>query len=555
MRITSIHIQNFRSLRDVRLDQIGNMTVLIGRNGAGKSNIFEALNVLVSGLDAEIERELGSLDAGLWFAKNDDAPIRITAELVFDDGGFSKIYPDGGEGSKAHMVRIAREIIGPASKARIRTADLEIDGVPLIRDGTVTEGSQASDTRKGGGEKETSDANTEDRVKTFLKNLTEEVKRRFLIIQAARNGVPVGASSLRRTPIMPSETVKELMTLSQTIEPREYEKTWVRIQETFKDMCPYVEELKTVQGSLVMRERGSDVHIPVGCWGGGQQEVLALVDWLSKEDTTFVLLEEPEMHLHPGMIRKLFSFLRRLSSQKQVIISTHSPILVDRRDIETTWIVQLRGGETKVSVLKDAEEFSTILQEIGARPSDVFFAEGVVFVEGLSDAIFLSKMAEKMGIDVEQSLRFVQTGGKGSGKYHLQVWSDAAKNVKIPFFAIYDSDAEEEAGKVKSLEKDVNLLILEKGTIEEYYDGEKLIAALERETGDKIPPEWKGKILSTPRVDRIKEWLKENRKQSLKWKVPVAEAVAEQMSIEELDEEIRSILERIRTSLSTEQEA
>lgn len=43
MRIRKLRIRNFRSLRDVELDSLGDISVFIGKNSTGKSNLVEAL--------------------------------------------------------------------------------------------------------------------------------------------------------------------------------------------------------------------------------------------------------------------------------------------------------------------------------------------------------------------------------------------------------------------------------------------------------------------------------------------------------------------------------
>ena len=44
--LTSIHIKNYRSCFDTKIESLGNVTALIGRNGAGKSNILRAIEWL-----------------------------------------------------------------------------------------------------------------------------------------------------------------------------------------------------------------------------------------------------------------------------------------------------------------------------------------------------------------------------------------------------------------------------------------------------------------------------------------------------------------------------
>lgn len=58
MIVTKLHIKNFRSLRNVLIENIGNISVLIGANSSGKSNIMEALYLFFTELDANVSRAI-----------------------------------------------------------------------------------------------------------------------------------------------------------------------------------------------------------------------------------------------------------------------------------------------------------------------------------------------------------------------------------------------------------------------------------------------------------------------------------------------------------------
>jgi energy-coupling factor transporter ATP-binding protein EcfA2 len=78
MKITELSIENFRSIQQVKLTDLGNFVVFYGPNGAGKSNVLEALRLLVRGLEAadagsfSVEREDFNYSSGM-------APIQVAA--------------------------------------------------------------------------------------------------------------------------------------------------------------------------------------------------------------------------------------------------------------------------------------------------------------------------------------------------------------------------------------------------------------------------------------------------------------------------------------------
>ncbi len=100
-----------------------------------------------------------------------------------------------------------------------------------------------------------------------------------------------------------------------------------------------------------------------------------------------VLLEEPELHLHPGLQRKL---LDRLSAYDvQLILTTHSPTVIN-------WVAAAGGRVFRTEFDYDKErigvrrvagltELRALLDDIGLSPADVLLADKILWVEGPND--------------------------------------------------------------------------------------------------------------------------------------------------------------------------
>ncbi|MDR7052598.1 putative ATP-dependent endonuclease of OLD family [Duganella sp. 3397] len=124
------------------------------------------------------------------------------------------------------------------------------------------------------------------------------------------------------------------------------------------------------------------------------------------EDLALLLVEEPEAHLHPQLQDRVMDLLRQHSdtSEKgerrvQVIMSTHSPSLVSSADIETMTLVHkaqtypLRSGCTKLQ----KTDYSFLQRFIDATKANLFFARGIMMVEGPAEAILLPTLAQTCG--------------------------------------------------------------------------------------------------------------------------------------------------------------
>jgi putative ATP-dependent endonuclease of OLD family len=107
-------------------------------------------------------------------------------------------------------------------------------------------------------------------------------------------------------------------------------------------------------------------------------------------------LEEPENNLHPALLRRLIDFLaqQRRELGFGLIITTHSPICIDfatKRDDCTILHVRVEDDRTKCQNVLDYEGQSNILNDLDVRGSDILQSNGIIWVEGPSDRIYIRK--------------------------------------------------------------------------------------------------------------------------------------------------------------------
>ncbi len=72
-------------------------------------------------------------------------------------------------------------------------------------------------------------------------------------------------------------------------------------------------------------------------------------------------LEEPELTVHPGAIEMVLDFIRQASTQCKVILTTHSPVLLDYVKADEVRVVERVDGETTVSAM--AQEQRNVVQQ------------------------------------------------------------------------------------------------------------------------------------------------------------------------------------------------
>lgn len=116
-----------------------------------------------------------------------------------------------------------------------------------------------------------------------------------------------------------------------------------------------------------------------------------------------LLVEEPEAHLHPQLQELVHNFLSDANKNDgniQIIYTSHSPTLASKMDIENINLLYEYGHKKyclPFSQTNLTEENKNYLQRyLDVTKSQMFFARGILFVEGISEAILLPAMAKAL---------------------------------------------------------------------------------------------------------------------------------------------------------------
>jgi len=536
MKIRGFEIRNYRSLKELKMDDLGNFIILIGKNGSGKSNILEALELFFS--DFNIQSDYSkSFDITTWYDKRTEHPIEFIVKLELEDDDLKNIL------TKEILEKIGIDLTAFNSTFTIhrkievnmwKNVEANLGGVLEIKEGKIWQ-------LLAEGVEEKRRQVPPEIANLILVNINNMLKNSFKLIRSPRESAERPPPTIRPTIIDP-ESKSYLTRLATNPKDRDEEIIWIDFQSQFSKITN--RSLESRGPNLIFRI--DDLLLPIELGGSGDQALMILMRQFLDEKN-FYGIEEPETRFHHDYQRKVFSYLRKISQKRQIFVATHSPVFVDKAFLKDTWFVTLDKKQTKVKRI-DTEDLKAILLDLGIMPSDFFLSNKILFVEGLTEKFVLPIICEKIGIDLAD-VSIIPIHGKGKGKYHLKVWTEAAKNTNLSIFFLLDKDAEAEIKKLEKegiIDKDY-YHILEK-EFEDYYPKdilkEIILEIMKNEKEGKVDE--KEFELKEPVVEQINNLLK--RKD---WKVDVGLKVAAKLTPEQIKKEMNDIIRFLRKIAGT----
>jgi predicted ATPase len=346
--IRSVRVSNYRSLGENIVVRFSPMTVLVGPNGSGKSNVLDALlfvsDAMHSNLSAAITDRHGITAVRRWSAGHpynvliaidlllDGRPANYSFELVGDEAEEYRVKSEeavvSGEDGDGHRFRVekGRWIVGPTG-LRPPVDDLSL-ALPMV-------GGDARFRPLFGA----------------LRNLaaysifpdTLRVPQKYNAVKPMSRHGENWVSILKDQP-------------AGTWKPE--------LIEALRKLTGDAEDIRVspAAGYLVAEFRHHTLagHRPK--WFDAAQEsdgtlrVAGIVTALVQEPPPpFIGVEEPELTVHPGALPLLYDYLTQAAGRSQVVVTTHSPDLLNLVDARSVRVVQRSGGITTVAPMQERQ--------------------------------------------------------------------------------------------------------------------------------------------------------------------------------------------------------
>lgn len=395
--LKSLHVQHFKSLEDVTVE-FSPITILVGPNGSGKSNVVDALrfmrDAIVHGLDHAISERSG-LDVLLQYSSRRPYILSIEARFEYAIGQSEKLYP----------ARYSFRVVGKGSNYKVESEEATWFG------GIFSSGTQSNDESQlrigesnfrrdktgkifhNGKPVDFEAVSDQLVVKQF--RLLDRIDTHLLIEELASLRFSAIYPNILRSPSRPDtdkvlkEDCANWASVLKAMRHRKIgDQMLGRITEYMRHVLPGLEHVsvKLIGGYLVPQFSVKDTptatahHFdPVQLSDGTLRLFAILLTLYQTPHPEFLALEEPELTIHPGLIGLLAEAFNEISERTQLLVTTHSPHMLDYFDPDQIRVVDMREGETSVSKIRHSQveavrkklmTLSEVMTLDGLRPSE-----------------------------------------------------------------------------------------------------------------------------------------------------------------------------------------
>ena len=510
MQITDLWIRNFKSIKEIHISGIENALILVGKNDTGKTAVLDAIRAV--GGDYEVREEdfqenfpnieimvtLQITEADLqrfhkygvvssyrryeaWyrdFCKK--LPSFQNGELTFEysvnrEGRIR--YSDGHGKNNSYILRVFPHIYYMDTE---RDLERFQDDLLMLQEDDLLKQMRAG---------------------CCMFDMAKECNHCFSCIGLISRKTPEELNAFEAAKLLEYKLYNlNLDTFSR------------RVNENFRknggrDVILYSMNLdveKTLAVTTEIQRAGQKEKWPVGSMGKGMRSIymLSLLETYEEEgrkNADLILVEDPEIFLHPKLQKVSGDILYRLSKKNQVIFSTHSPNLLS--NFNSRQIRQVFLDQEGFPEVREKTDISAVLDDLGYSANDLMNVNFVFIVEGKQDKSRLPLLIRKYYSETYDSdgnlsrIAIITTNSCTNIKTYANLKYMNQVYIKDNFLMIRDGDGKDREELKRQLcsyyarrnEEDVdrlprvtekNVLILRYYSFENYFLDPKVMAEI-----------------------------------------------------------------------------
>lgn len=194
------------------------------------------------------------------------------------------------------------------------------------------------------------------------------------------------------------------------------------------DLLSFVKDILGEDVEILIPNINQEIELKIGgrhhslsAMGTGVHEVILLGMHLIMADPSLFCIDEPELHLHPTVQRSFLKFISK-NTDHIYFISTHSNSFLDfEAGDKAIYRTSLEEGRTVLQRCRDMADTYEVLNDLGIRASELLQSNGIIWVEGPTDRVYIKKWLEFSEPSLQEGLHFTfqYYGGKLLNQYSI----------------------------------------------------------------------------------------------------------------------------------------
>ena len=194
-------------------------------------------------------------------------------------------------------------------------------------------------------------------------------------------------------------------------------------------------------------------RLPLSNLGSGIEQILIMATFSVSFSDKIILIDEPELHIHPILQRKLMKFISE--TENKFFVTTHSPSIIDAIPAGIHSVQSQLGWSVVRSIEVPSDRHSAV-SDLGYRPSDLVQTNFIFWVEGPSDRIYVRSWLANVDPGLVEGLDFTIMFYAGRLLSHFVVGTDTQNefidvlNINRRCAILIDSDRSSQDKRINS---------------------------------------------------------------------------------------------------------